>query len=239
MSSLLPVTHFSFVNSALSTRFCETLPGRVNSEPLIEEKRHTLEPFSCMKNPKEEGRNRGVSLKKDIEAGPDICGKLQFKAAKGINRLQFLLLEYRLFRDSDEGSALPLTLPWPLSPLSLALHVVKTRALSLLKLPCYFVKLETKTVGLWAIQEDQERLLVASLGVSRKFRRLGIGTCILDCVEAIAKRMGKRWLEVDVLRKNVPAQQFYTKYGFTFVQGKKMRYVMRGRKPLRVTQKCY
>jgi len=166
-------------------------------------------------------------LKKEIGADPDICRKLQFEAIRGIKRLQFLLLEYRFFRDSKEGSALPLSLPWLLSPLSLTLHIVKTHALALLRLPCYFVKLETKIVGLLAIQEHQESLLVASLGVAKDYRRLRIGTCILGYTEAIAKHMGKRWLEVGVWKKNIPAKQLYTKYGFTLIQSERMLCIMR------------
>jgi len=166
-------------------------------------------------------------LKKEIGADPDIYRKLQFEAVKGIKRLQFLLLEYRFFKDSEEGSALPLSLPWLLSPLSLMLHVAKTRALALLRLPCYFVKLETEIVGLFAIQERHESLLVASLGVAKDYRRLGIGTCILGYIETIAKHMGKRWLEVGVWKKNTPAKQLYTKYGFTFIQSERMLYIMR------------
>jgi ribosomal protein S18 acetylase RimI-like enzyme len=171
-------------------------------------------------------------LKKEIGAESDICRKLQFEAVRGIKRLQFLLLEYRFFKNSEEGRALPLNLPWPLSPLSLMLHIAKSRALALLKLPCYFVKLEKRIVGLLAIQEHHESLLVASLGVAKGYRRLGIGTCILGYIETIARHMGKRWLEVDVLRKNIPAQRLYTKYGFTFIQSERMFFIMRGKKPL-------
>jgi len=166
-------------------------------------------------------------LKKEIGAEQDICRKLRFEAVWGIKRLQFLLLEYRFFKDSEEGSALLLSLPWFLSPLSLMLHIVKTRALALLRLPCYFVKLETKIVGLLAIQEHHESLLVASLGVTKEYRRLGIGTCILDYIEATAKQLGKRRLETLVLRKNIPAQRLYTKYGFTIIQRERMHCIMR------------
>jgi len=166
-------------------------------------------------------------LKKEIGAEPDICRKLQFEAVGGIKRLQFLLLEYRFFKNNEEGSALPLNLPWLLYPLSLMLHIVKSRALALLKLPCYFVKLETKIVGLLAIQEHHESLLVASLGVAKEYRRLGIGTCILGYIETIARRMGRRWLETLVLRKNIPAQRLYTKYGFTIIQSERMHCIMR------------
>jgi ribosomal protein S18 acetylase RimI-like enzyme len=112
------------------------------------------------------------------------------------------------------------------------LHIVKSRALALLKLPCYFVKLEKRIVGLLAIQEYHKSLLVASLGVAKGYRQLGIGTCILGYIETIARHMGKRWLEVDVLRKNIPAQRLYTKYGFTFIQSERMFFIMRGKKPL-------
>jgi len=166
-------------------------------------------------------------LKREIEAEPNICKKLHFESVSGAKRLQFLLLEYCFFKDSEEGSALPLRLPWLLSPFSLMLYIVKTRALILLRLPCYFVKLETKIVGLLAIQEQHESLRVASLGIAKEYRRLGIGTCILSCIETIAKHMGRRWLEVDVLGKNVPAQRLYAKYGFKLIQSERMLWIMR------------
>jgi len=166
-------------------------------------------------------------LKKEIGAKPEICRRLQFEAVGGIKRLQFLLLEYCFFKDSKEGRALPQSLPWLLSPLSLMLHIVQTRALALLRLPCYFVKLETEIVGLMAVQEHHESLLVASLAVAKDYRRLGIGTCILDRIETIARHMAKRWLETLVLRKNIPAQRLYTEYGFTLIQSERMHFIMR------------
>jgi len=171
-------------------------------------------------------------LRKEVGAPSAICGRLQFETAKGIKRFQFLLLEYRFFKDSEKGSALPLNLPRPLSPLSLVLHIAKSHALVLLKLPCYFVKLETRTVGLFATQGHRESLLVASLGVAKEYRRLGIGTCILNTIERLAKRMGKRWLEVDVLKKNVPARRVYSRFGFTFIYSERRHNVIRGKKPL-------
>jgi GNAT superfamily N-acetyltransferase len=155
---------------------------------------------------------------------------LRFEAARRLGRLRFVLLEYLFFRDSEEGGALPLNLPWFLSPLSLALHIIKSRALSLLRLPCYFVKLGKEAVGLLAIQDRNECLIVASLGVARRYRRLGIGTCILGNIETTAKHMGKRTLEVDVYEKNIPALRLYTKYGFTFVPSLSMRSMARGSK---------
>jgi len=171
-------------------------------------------------------------LRTEIGAERDVAGKFEFEAVRGLKRLRFLLLEYRFFRDSEGGSALPLRLPWLLSPLSLILHIVNSRAFALLRVPCYFVKLKTKIVGLMAIQELDQSLVVASLGVAKEYRRLGIGTCILAYIETTAKHLGKRWLEVDVLMKNIPARRLYTEYGFAFIRSGKMSFIMRGKKPL-------
>jgi len=166
-------------------------------------------------------------LKKEIEGKPDIYRKVQFVTVRGIRRLQFLLLEHHFFKDSEEGSALPLKMPLPLFPLSLMLHIAKTRALNLLRLPCYFVKIKTKIVGLFAIQEHHEKLVIASLAVAKEYRRHEIGTYILGCIETTARRMGKKWLEVDVWRKNIPAQRLYRKYGFKFTQSERLFCKMR------------
>lgn len=176
--------------------------------------------------------NKGFRLRAEIDAGRDICGELRFEAAKRLGRLQFVLLEYLLLKDSEEGGALPLALPWFLSLLSLTLHVVKSRALSLLRLPCYFVRLGKEVIGLLAIQDRNERLIVASLGVAKRYRRLGMGTCILGYAEAVARRMGKKMLEVDVYGKNIPALGLYTRYGFTFVPSLSTRSIRRGSKPV-------
>jgi len=167
-------------------------------------------------------QNRGLRLKKEIEGKPNLFGRLRFETVRGMRHLQFLLLEHSFFKDSEEGSALPLNLPFPLFPFSLMLHIAKTRALDLLKLPCYFVKIETKMVGLFAIQEQNESLVIASLGVAKEYRRRGIGTYILGCIETIARHMGKKRLEVGVWRKNIPAQRLYRKYGFKFTQSERI-----------------
>ena len=171
-------------------------------------------------------------MKKEVGAVSGICMELQFESVKGIDRLRFVLLECFFFKDGKEGDALPLNLPWFLLPLNLILHIIKSHALDLLKFPCYFVKLQTKIVGLSAFEQLHESLLVASLAIQRKYKRLGIGTCILGYMEAVARRMGKKWLEVDVLRKNIPAQQFYIKYGFTFVKNERIGYMVKGKKKL-------
>ncbi len=112
-----------------------------------------------------------------------ICGKLRFEPVGGIKRFQFLLLEYNFFNESEGSSALPLNIGWPFSPLALMVHIFKSHAFVLIRLPCYFTRLETRIVGLWATQEQGESLFVASLGVAKECRHLGIGTHILEHID--------------------------------------------------------
>jgi GNAT superfamily N-acetyltransferase len=174
--------------------------------------------------------NPETSSGRQIGAGRDICGRLEFKTARGLGRVLFILLEYRFFSESEEGGALFFSLPRFLSPLSFVLNVVKSRALSLLRFPCCYVRLATKVVGLFGLQERDESLVVASLAVAKEYRRLGIGNRILDCVETCARKKGKGFLEVHVYTKNVPARMFYSQHGFIFVQSARMANIMEGRK---------
>jgi GNAT superfamily N-acetyltransferase len=171
--------------------------------------------------------NWGLCLEREIEEDSAACKKLQFEIVKGIRRLQFLILEHQFFRNSENGGALALNMPLFLFPFSLMLHIAKTHALTLLRLPCYFVKLGTEIVGLFAVEGRRESLFVASLGVAKQYRGLGIGTRILCCIEATAKRLDKKWVEVDVWSKNIPAQRLYAKYGFRFVRSEGILYHMR------------
>ena len=75
-------------------------------------------------------------------------------------------------------------------------------------------------------------MIIPSLGVARRYRRLGIGAYILCSVETTAERLGKKTLVVDVFGKNIPALGLYTKYGFTLVPTLSTRSKRRGSKPV-------
>jgi len=83
---------------------------------------------------------------------------------------------------------------------------------------------------LFAVEEHRQSLHVASLGVAKEYRRVGMGTYMLGYIEKIAEHMGKGLLEVDVLTKNIPAQRLYIKHGFTFTPGERTHGMMRGKK---------
>ena len=78
----------------------------------------------------------------------------------------------------------------------------------------YFAKLKNRVVGVLILHEKPDALHISSLAVAPEYRRHGIAEQILNFSEKIAKRRGKRWLELTVLRKNNPARQLYEKSGF-------------------------
>ena len=172
-------------------------------------------------------------MKKRSQTELRILEKLRFELCRGIMRPLFVFIEYRLFKDSEEeGSALALQLPRFLAPLSMLVHIIESHALTLLKLPCYLTKFDGEITGVFAYQEYNESLLVASLGVRKTYRRLGIGSLILKQIEKAARKMRKKYLEVDVLIKNIPAKRLYERTGFKFLRRSKKRSISRGTKVL-------
>jgi ribosomal protein S18 acetylase RimI-like enzyme len=64
------------------------------------------------------------------------------------------------------------------------------------------------------------------LAVAPEYRRLGIAKQILNFSAKIAKKRGKRWLELTVLKKNTPARRLYEKSGFVKKKERRWSLVM-------------
>ena len=93
----------------------------------------------------------------------------------------------------------------------------------------YFVKLKKQVVGVFVLREKSDALYVGSLGVAPEYRKHGIATFILSHCAQVAKRLGKEWLELAVLKTNIPARQLYEKFGFLNKEERKWSFVMRKR----------
>ena len=59
---------------------------------------------------------------------------------------------------------------------------------------------------------DYTYAYVQDLGVSESFRGSGIGSQLLEACEQVARRIGARWLQLDVLSDNTQAVKFYEKH---------------------------
>lgn len=59
--------------------------------------------------------------------------------------------------------------------------------------------------------------LLTDLYLRPRFRNAGLGTQVLDLLEAQARAWGARALEAQVTSENRPAQEFYRRRGFEFL----------------------
>jgi len=90
----------------------------------------------------------------------------------------------------------------------------------------YFVKLKGQVVGILAVHERMEALFINSLAVSPECRRLGIATHILIYAEELAMRLRRKRLELSVLKRNIPAQKLYKRFGFAKKEEKMWSFVL-------------
>jgi len=73
----------------------------------------------------------------------------------------------------------------------------------------------------------QDALIVHTMVVSRTKRKRGVGFFALLQAEKSAKQMKLPQLELEVLKRNVPAQRLYWKFGFRIYAKRRLTLVLR------------
>jgi ribosomal protein S18 acetylase RimI-like enzyme len=151
-----------------------------------------------------------LTEKSNMENGSKI---LTLKTAAIRDHLTFDLIEFNAFRRSEQGCALEfpmpsISVPFVAVPYFAVLEVILFRARR------YFVMLGNRIVGLFAIEQKGNSLVISNLAVVPEARRHGVGTYILDQICRMATKQGMRGLRLRVLKKNIPAQLLYNRYGF-------------------------
>jgi ribosomal protein S18 acetylase RimI-like enzyme len=158
----------------------------------------------------------------------NICQTILVNSVIRLEHLCFNLLEYRFFKDSERGVALPFGnlgffSIFAVTPYILVAELIFFRAKR------YLVRLGENVVGVVVFGERPDSFLVSSLGVAREYRRLGIATSILHYAERVARQLGKEWLELTVLKGNTAAQRLYVKFGFVAVKERRGSFILRKR----------
>ena len=138
----------------------------------------------------------------------------------------FNFYDFRFFNSSQEGSALAFGKSRPLASIIAVPYILACEPIFLRKRR-YFVKLKNRIVGLLVLHEKPEALYISSLAVAPEYRRRGIAKHILNFSKKIANKRGKRWLELTVLKKNIPARRLYKKSGFVKTEEKRFSFVLR------------
>jgi ribosomal protein S18 acetylase RimI-like enzyme len=143
---------------------------------------------------------------------------------KSLEHLSLNLYEFRLFNSSEHGTAMPFGNS-RLVPLVAVAYILGAEVM-FLRNRRFFVKSNGRVVGLLILREKPNALHISSLAVASELRRFGIASWILNCAERMAKRLGKGYLELSVLKKNFAARSLYQKYGFSVKQERKRTLVL-------------
>ena len=154
-----------------------------------------------------------TSLKRGDTIPKSISQILQITRVRTSEHLLFNFYDFKFFNASEKGSAMTFGNSKLLASLIVVPYILSCEAI-FLRRRRFFAKLENHVVGVLILHEKPEVLHVSSLAVAPEYRRHGIAKQILNFSAKIAKKRGKRWLELTVLKKNIPARRLYEKSGF-------------------------
>jgi ribosomal protein S18 acetylase RimI-like enzyme len=156
-----------------------------------------------------------------------ISQRLKIVPAKRLEHLTFNLFNFNFFRRSERGRAMLFFGNSGQLAMLIAVPYILGCELAFFREERYFVKLKNQVVGVFVLRERSDALYVGSLGVAPEYRKRGIATFILSHCTQVAKRLGKKWLELTVLKTNIPARQLYERFGFSDEEERKWSFVMR------------
>lgn len=152
---------------------------------------------------------------------------LRIFPVKTSEHLLFNLYNYLYFRTSEKGSAIMIIGESRLLTLLIAAPYILGCELAFFRENRYFVKLNKQVAAVFVLREESDAIYISSLAVAPEYRRHGLATRILDFSAKIAHRLGKKWVELTVLKKNTAARELYKKLGFLEKQERKRSLVLR------------
>lgn len=159
----------------------------------------------------------------------DLGRLLRIVPVKTSKHLLFDLYNYLYFRISKDGSAIMIIGESRLLTLLIAVPYILGSELAFFRETRYFVKLNKQVAAVFVLCEEPDAIYIASLAVAPEYRRHGLATCIIDFSAKVADQMGKRWVELTVLKKNTIARELYKKLGFLEKHERKRSFVLRKR----------
>ncbi len=159
----------------------------------------------------------------------DLGRLLRIFPVKTSEHLLFDLYNYLYFRAAEEGSAIMIIGESSLLTLLIAVPYILGSELAFFRENRYFVKLNKQVAAVFVLREEPDAIYIASLAVAPEYRRHGLATCIINFSAKVADQMGKKWVELTVLKKNTVARELYKKLGFLEKHERKRSLVLRKR----------
>jgi len=152
---------------------------------------------------------------------------LRITPVKTSEHLLFNLCNYLYFRVSEKGSAIMIIGESKLLTLLIAVPYILGSELAFFRENRYFVKLNKQIAAVFVLREEPDAIYIASLAVAPDYRRLGLGTFMVGFSEKVAYKLGKKWVELTVLKENKIARELYKKLGFFENHEKRRSLVLR------------
>jgi ribosomal protein S18 acetylase RimI-like enzyme len=137
---------------------------------------------------------------------------LEVRPVRTREHLLFNLLNFQYFRRADGVRLLMEGGPFAVF---VVIPYVVFSELYFFKQWRYFILLRRRVVGVLALREEIRTLYISSLAVSPDCRKIGIATYILNNAAAIASRLCKEALDLEVLKKNTPAIRLFERHTVT------------------------
>lgn len=82
----------------------------------------------------------------------------------------------------------------------------------------FIAETNQKVVGYVTFGIEDDSVYIGDLYVSPKYRRKGIANSLIQVVEKARENLNKKYLRVDVRKKDRPARRLYEKLGFNFLE---------------------
>ena len=155
--------------------------------------------------------------------------RLKIAPVRRLEHLTFNLCNFNFFQKGERGKAMLFFGNSGKLAMLIAVPYILGCELAFFREERYFVKLKKQIVGVFVLRKESDSLYVGSLGVAPEYRKHGVATFILSSCTLVGKRLGKKWLELTVLKTNTPARQLYQRFGFLDKQERKWSFVMRKR----------
>ena len=158
----------------------------------------------------------------------NLHGFLKIEPVSSFQHSLFNLLEFRFFAASERGKALVFGNP-PLLMLLFIIPYILVGEIAHFRGKRFFVRHGKRIVGILVLKAGHEAVVIGSLAVSPLCRGFGVGWFMLGWIEGMCRRMNEKWLELSVLRGNVPAQYLYCRFGFQKTIERRWSFVLRKR----------
>jgi ribosomal protein S18 acetylase RimI-like enzyme len=88
------------------------------------------------------------------------------------------------------------------------------------ELPAYVAKAENNIIGFIFFTEADNAIIIVALGMLPQYQGSGVGTSLIEKVEAEAKKLLKKRLLVSTSNDDLPALAFYQSVGFQIYEVK-------------------